>query len=110
MPSHPFHLNVDLIMLGTQFRDVHATLDVYAAEMGPNHRKYLHDDGAVSFIYFSFESHMAAWSAFYHIVLDRVSDRVSSDSCIAEFLFLRDQGVIPEYDCGNAPPSLLDTY
>jgi len=96
-------------MLGESFPDVHDILDVYAATLGPEHRKYHHNDDAVAYMYQA-GGVRAAWSAFYHIVLDRVSDKTGQSGCIARFLALVEAGEIPIFDPYSHPPLLQKTY
>lgn len=109
MPAHDFHENIDQLMLGTAFPDVHDVLDVYAAPLGPEHRRYFHNDDAVAYMFHAGGVY-AAWSAYYHIVLDRVSDKTGAGGCIVLFLALVEAGVIPTFDQYSTPPLLPETY
>jgi len=109
MPAHDFHENIDQIMLGEAFPDVHDVLDIYAATLGPEHRRYYHNDDAVEYM-MQAGGVYAAWSAFYHIVLDRVSDKAGSGGCIVMFLALVKVGKIPQFNPHSPPPLLLESY
>jgi len=106
MPAHPYHCNIDMLIFGRHFNAVHDTLDMLAKDMGPNHRDYYHDDAGVAMIYNQMVDITAAWSAFYHIVLDLVNDEVGPDECIAVFLWRYWNGDIPWYDPSQIPPPL----
>jgi len=109
LPAHDFHENIDQLMVGMAFPDVHDILDVYAASLGPEHRRYYHNDDAVEYM-MQVGGIYVAWSAYYHIVLDRVSDKTGSSGCIVRFLALVKAGVIPTFDQYSPPPLLQETY
>jgi len=109
VPSHGFHLNVDLMFIGVQYPGVHRILDIYAKAIGPNHRQWFHNDDAVAYMC-QVGGIYAAWSAWLHIVTDRVADRVGADACIAELVLLASCGAIPLPNAHAYPPPLLGTY
>lgn len=104
MPQHEIHYNIDDIMIGKKFTDVHQFMDILSGE-GPNHRRLFHDDKTVTDIYQATRSLEAAWAAYYHLVADRVvrdgptpedlPDNVRKESIIAEMLDLMAAGKIP---------------
>lgn len=106
MPAHPFHENIDILILGKCFPHVHDMLDINAKEIGPNHRQEHHNDKGVAMVYYSTGDIFAAWSAYYHICLDFVNDDVGPSACIAEFLRRYWNGEIPPVNPTIIPPSL----
>lgn len=110
MPDHFSHLNVDKILLGQQYPDVHKSLDSMQSLLQSNHREWFHDYSSILKIYEITEDIKAAWSAFYHIVLDNISDSVGKASCIAELLYLIQQHEIPSYSEDILPPYLEEFF
>jgi len=49
---------------------------------------------------------VAAWSAFYHLVLDFINDDTGPEECISEFLRQYMIGEIPQFDPHREPPSI----
>lgn len=106
MPAHDFHENIDILIIGKKFPYVHDSIDSFAKEIGPNHRDHFHNDDGVAMIFYQSGDICAAWSAYYHMCLDRVNDDVGPSSCIAEFLRRYWSGEIPPFNPSQIPPSL----
>ena len=104
MPQHEIHYNVNDILIGRKGAMVHQFMDILAGE-GPNHRRLFHDDKTVMDVYNSTGSLEDAWSAYYHLVADRVMrdgpnpeelpDNVRKESIVAEMLDMMADGLIP---------------
>ncbi len=86
MPDHNHHLNIDRLFLGGAYLDVHKVLDLTAAIEGPNHRALFHDDKAIEDILMGSGENGKAWAAYYHIVLDMISDRVGPEAAVSEMV------------------------
>lgn len=110
MPAHPMHENLDVMIFGRRHPEVHDALDIFAKDIGPEHRKMYHDYDTVLCIAQETMDPEITWCAYYHIVLDLVSDRVKAESCLAEFLKLYMLGVIPEYNPEMIPPMIQKRY
>jgi len=103
MPQHEIHFNIDDIMIGRKFPDIHQAMDIFSGE-GPNHRRAFHDDQIVQDILNSTGSLEAAWSARYHLIADRVvrlgeptqelPDNVRKESIIAEMMSMMAKGQV----------------
>lgn len=104
MPDHNHHCNVDRLLLGGSYLDVHKVLDLTAALEGPNHRDLFHDDRAIEDILVGSGDNDKAWAAFYHIILDLVSDRVGPDAAVSEMVRMYLVNEIPAY---SAPSAVL---
>jgi hypothetical protein len=104
MPQHEIHYNIDDLMIGKKFPDVHQLMDILAGE-GPNHRRLFHNDETVAEVFQATQSFEAAWSAYYHLVADRIvrdgapteelPDNVRKESILAEMLNLMVTGKVP---------------
>jgi hypothetical protein len=86
MPSHPIHITMDEILFGRGvfFPDVHKYMDRMQPYFQANHRKYFHDMQTVYDIYYMTGNKTMALSAYFHILLDLVSDTVGQDHAVAE--------------------------
>lgn len=104
LPDHNHHCNIDRLLLGAPYLDVHKVLDLTAAIEGPNHRSLFHDDEAIEDMLIGSGDNDKAWAAFYHIVLDMVSDRVGPDAAVSEMIRMYLQDEIPAY---MAPRAIL---
>jgi hypothetical protein len=103
MPQHEIHYNIDDLMIGRKFADVHQVMDILSGE-GPNHRRLFHDNKTVSDVLEATGSYEAAWAAHYHLVADRLvrrgepdpdlPDNVRKESIIAEMLDLMARGEV----------------
>lgn len=103
MPQHEIHYNIDDLMIGRKFADVHQVMDILSGE-GPNHRRLFHDNKTVSDILEATGNYEAAWAAHYHLVADRLVRRgepdpdlpenVRKESIIAEMLDLMARGEV----------------
>lgn len=103
MPQHEIHYNIDDLMIGRKFADVHQVMDILSGE-GPNHRRVFHDDKTVFDILGATGSYEAAWAAHYHLVADRMvrkgepdpdlPDNVRKESIIAEMMDLMARGEV----------------
>jgi len=103
MPQHEIHYNIDDLMIGRKFADVHQVMDILSGE-GPNHRRMFHDNKTVSDVLTATGSYEAAWAAHYHLVADRMvrrgepdpdlPDNVRKESIIAEMLDLMARGEV----------------
>lgn len=104
MPQHEIHYNINDILIGRKGAMVHQFMDILSGE-GPNHRRLFHDDKTVMDVYNSTGSLEDAWSAYYHLVADRVMrdgpnpeelpDNVRKESIVAEMLDMMADGLIP---------------
>lgn len=104
MPQHEIHYNINDLMIGCKGSTVHQFMDILSGE-GPNHRRLFHDDKTVIDVYNSTGNLKDAWSAYYHLVADRVvrdgpnteelPDNVRKESIIAEMLDMMADGLIP---------------
>lgn len=103
MPQHEIHYNIDDIMIGRKFPDIHQVMDILSGE-GPNHRRLFHDDKTVADILTATSSYEAAWASRYHLIADRMvrrgepdpdlPDNVRKESIIAEMMDLMARGEI----------------
>ncbi len=104
MPQHEIHFNIDDLLIGKKLVDVHQFMDILSNE-GPNHRRLFHDDKVVMDIYQATNSLESAWSAYYHLVADRIvrdgpapdeiPDNVRKESIIAELMDMMSRGIVP---------------
>lgn len=104
MPQHEIHFNIDDLMIGDKYIDVHQFMDIFSNE-GPNHRRLFHDDKTVMEVYQATGSLESAWSAYYHLVADRIvrdgpapenmPDNVRKESIIAEMMDMMAKGIVP---------------
>jgi hypothetical protein len=69
---------------GTFFPDVHKYMDKMQPYLQSNHRIYGHDMQTVYDIYTMSGNETMALSAYFHILLDLVSDEVGQEHAIAE--------------------------
>jgi hypothetical protein len=86
MPSHPIHITMDEILFGRGvfFPEIHKYLDRMQPYFQSNHRLYFHDLQTVYDIYYMTGNYVMALSAYFHILLDLVSDEVGQEHAIAE--------------------------
>ena len=96
MPSHLLHLTLDELLFGKghTHKDVHKYMDQMQPLMQSNHRKYFHDMQTVNDIYAMTRDKEAAMSAYFHIILDNISDEVGQERSIAELLDRLNRGLI----------------
>lgn len=104
MPQHEIHFNIDDLLIGKKFPDVHQFMDILSGE-GPNHRRLFHDDKTVMEVYQATGSWESAWAAYYHLVADRIvrdgpnpeelPDNVRKESIIAELMDMMARGIVP---------------
>ena len=97
MPSHPIHIILDEILFGRGnfFPEVHKYMDQAQPYMQSNHRKYFHDMQAVYDVYYMMgENYTAMLSAYFHIILDSVSDEVGQDHAVMELVSRLQRGEI----------------
>jgi len=104
MPQHEIHYNINDLLIGSKGANVHQFMDILSGE-GPNHRRLFHDDKTVMEVYSSTGSLEDAWTAYYHLVADRIvrdgpnpeelPDNVRKESIIAELFDLMADGIIP---------------
>lgn len=104
MPAHELHRNLDVLYIGEEFPEVHATLDMFAGLMQSNHRAMLHDFGAVMYFWERERDVRKTWSAFAHIILDKISMEVGKNRCLATFIERLYTGSIPAFDVDHLPP------
>lgn len=104
MPAHELHLNVDLIMIGRKYPAVHKTLDALQGLLQSGHREFMHDYNAVQQVYKQTGDVRQAWSAYYHIILDSLSDSFGKDECIARLLYFVERNEIPRFSDRKLPP------
>lgn len=88
MPSHMLHITLDELLFGRGvcFPDVHKHMDRMQPYLQSNHRKFYHDMETIYEIYAMTGSVAMASSAYFHILLDTVSDEVGQEHAIAELL------------------------
>ena len=96
MPSHLLHITLDEILFGRGnfYPEIHKYLDQMQPFLQTKHREFYHDMETVRNIYNSAGDTNRAMSAYYHIMLDLVSDEVGQEHAIAELLLRIQQGVI----------------
>ena len=75
-----------MLMLGKEYPNVHALMDSRQPDMQSTHRAFFHDDQTVGNLYLASGDFGAAWSAYYHIWLDHLSDRYGKNRCIYELV------------------------
>ena len=110
IPDHNYHMNVDLICIGEQFEYTHQIMDSFQPLLQSNHREFFHDYSTVVKIYELTTDIRAAWSAFFHVCLDRISDDVGKSRCIAEFLLRYKTGEIINFNENMFPPLDLNYF
>lgn len=95
MPSHTLHITLDELIFGRGnfYPEVHKYLDQMQPLMQSNHRKFFHDQTAVNEIYESTGDWNKSMSAYYHILLDQISDEVGQEHAISELLTRMNLGV-----------------
>lgn len=88
MPSHPIHIIMDEILFGRGifFPDVHKYIDQMQPFFQSNHRRYFHDMETVNNIYQMSGDYRMMLSAYFHIILDSVSDEVGQEHAVAELI------------------------
>lgn len=96
MPSHLLHITLDEILFGRghYYVEVHKYLDQMQPLLQTNHRKFYHDIETVRDIYVMTGNAEMANSAYFHIILDLVSDEVGQEHAIAELLLRLRNGEI----------------
>ena len=95
MPMHQLHITADMLILGHPFIDVHKYMDIMQPIMQSSHRQYNHDDVTIARIYQSTGDPLAAWSAYYHIKLDEISDKVGQEFAVPVLIQLIKDRKIP---------------
>jgi len=81
------HELLDTLLLGKSYPEVHDYMDMYQKDLQSNHRLLNHDMSAVEYVYFaSGYDYGARLSAYYHILLDLVSDEVGHAAAIKVLL------------------------
>lgn len=86
MPDHKLHITFDTLVLGKPYPEVHKFMDSLQPIMQSNHRAMYHDEKTIAYIYEQTGDIMAAWAAYYHILLDMESDEVGQEYAIASLL------------------------
>jgi hypothetical protein len=93
-----------MIMIGRKYPRVHKALDALQGLLQSGHREFMHDYAAVLQIYKQTGDLKQAWSAYYHVILDNLSDSFGKDECIARLLLYVEKGQIPRFSERNFPP------
>jgi hypothetical protein len=86
MPDHKIHEMLDVLLLGKPYPVVHDFLDMYQQALQSRHRVLLHDEAGIAEVFYGTGDIMAAWSAYYHIMLDEVSDKVGQAAALPVLL------------------------
>lgn len=97
MPDHKMHIALDEILFGRNifFPEVHKFIDQEQKRLQSNHRKMYHDMETVNYIYKATGNNWyAMMSAYFHIVLDMISDEVGQEHAIPELLERMKRGEI----------------
>jgi hypothetical protein len=94
MPAHPMHLTVDLLILGKGYPEIHKFLDQFQNALQSGHRAYYHDTATIETILYYTGDPMAGASAYLHILLDLVSDKVGQDASVATLVEMWMRGMI----------------
>lgn len=96
MPSHLLHITLDELLFGRGnfYPDVHKYMDKMQPYLQSNHRRYFHDMQTVNDIYQMTNNYNMAMSAYFHILLDMVSDEVGQEHAIAELIYRIGNGEI----------------
>jgi hypothetical protein len=96
MPSHMIHITLDELLFGRGnfYPDVHKYIDQMQPLLQTRHREFYHDLATVKDIYNTTGDINRTKSAYFHILLDQVSDEVGQEHAIAELLLRIQNGVI----------------
>jgi hypothetical protein len=95
MPDHKIHAVADYMLLGRTFPEVHRYMDMYQPLLQSKHRNFHHDEQTITHILQITGNLMAAWSAYYHILLDNESDKVGQELALPALLQKVWSGKIP---------------
>lgn len=114
MPMHELHHTLENLYIGYGMEqpDVHARLDQFAKVLQSNHRLFFHDFRAVMYFYEVEQDIYRCWSAWAHLILDNISmmEGVGKSRCVAKFLQLVQDGVLPEFTTEQLPPKVLPYF
>jgi hypothetical protein len=86
MPDHKIHELVDMLLLGKTYPEVHDFLDMYQSTLQSRHRLLLHDEFGISEVWNGTGDYNAMLSAYYHIMLDNISDHVGQTMALPVLL------------------------
>jgi hypothetical protein len=70
MPEHKIHMQLDKLVLGKSYPEVHRALDLLPMKLGLYH-KLFHDESTAMMIGYLLDGPSGALSALLHIWLDR---------------------------------------
>jgi hypothetical protein len=77
-------MSADMLLLGTKFPAVHKFMDMYQPILQSKHRLLNHNAETIKVVTKRTGSKLAGWSAYYHILLDRISDEVGQEDALYE--------------------------
>ena len=95
MPDHKIHAVADYMLLGKTYPEVHKFMDMYQPLLQSKHRNFNHDEQTIDYILKTTGDPTAAWSAYYHILLDNESDEVGQELALPSLLQKVWSGQIP---------------
>lgn len=80
MPKRDVHDLINMIILGKSYSQVSHALDLPAKQMGPSHRKYLHDPKSAYIMGYLVAGPRGGLAALIHL---KVDSAIKSDSPLA---------------------------
>ena len=86
MPDHKMHMLCDEMLLGQTYPEVHKYLDAYQPLLQSKHREYNHDEETIQRVIEMTGDTIMGWSAYYHIILDEISDEVGQEVALAHLM------------------------
>jgi len=94
MPQHELHEIIDLMVLGKKYEAVHDFMDQFSMALKANHRNFYHDMTTVQALLYWTRDPRAAESAYLHIWLDIISDKVGKAESVPTLLRMIQTGMI----------------
>lgn len=93
MPDHKLHATLDYILFGRAFPEIHKFMDSAQPYLQSNHRILYHDMQTVMELE-ELHGEAAGKSAYMHIILDLISDRVGQERAVPVLLRLIEMGEV----------------
>lgn len=97
-------MNIDRVLITNDtgdYPDVHEDIDIWSKSLQSNHRDIYHDWKSVVTFWKNTNDIERVWSAYYHIILDKISMIYGKNRCIAVLLQKYRDGSIDQYDPEN---------
>jgi len=101
IPDHNMHRNIDRLFLDGDYPEVHSDLDMWSTVLQSDHRRIYHDWKAVVTFWRNTNNILKTWSAYYHIILDKISEKYGKECCLAIIIEKYRDGSIDQFDPEN---------